>query len=71
VANLDDLGFSSITDKSTDEALETIRRIRQARLTKQTPQKSAKAIKTSSKKPKELNLSSEQAEALLRKLTGE
>lgn len=70
MANLDDLGFSSITDKSLDEGLETIRQIRQSRLTtKQT--KPARKTTTTSRKKKEPELTSEQAARLLKMLTGD
>lgn len=39
MSDLDDLGFTSISDMSTDEALETLRQIR---LSRRTPKKSSK-----------------------------
>ena len=44
MSDLDDLGFTSISDMSTDEALETLRQIR---LSRRTPKKSSKKKKTS------------------------
>jgi hypothetical protein len=72
MANLDDLGFSSITDKTLEEGLETIRQIRQARLALSKPQKPAKSTSSSTtKKKKETELNPEQAARLLKLLTGE
>jgi|WetSurMetagenome_2_1015567.scaffolds.fasta_scaffold131625_2 hypothetical protein len=63
MANLDDLGFLSITDKSTIDNLETLRQIRLAR---RTPTRQAKSpTKPSTKKTKEPEVSAEQAARLL------
>jgi hypothetical protein len=73
MANLDDLGFSSITSKSLDENLEIIRQLRQARHIKTTNPKPAKSLTSTSSSPKSKSkeLSSEQAARLLKMLTGE
>jgi hypothetical protein len=71
MANLDDLGFSSISDKSIDEGLETIRQIHQARLVPSKPQKPAKVSNSTTSKKKEIEMTPEQATRLLKLLTGE
>lgn len=67
MANLDDLGFTSITDMSTDEALETLRQIR---LSRRIPVKTTQPTKSKDAKasPK---ISEDQAAELLRLLTGD
>lgn len=66
MANLDDLGYTSLTDMSTDESIELLRQIR---LSRRIPVK--KATKTSKKKSKAApKPSADQATELLRILTG-
>lgn len=69
MANLDDLGVKSITDMTTDEALELIR---QARLRRRTP---IKTVKTTTKKPPKTfdtsQLSEEDKAELLKLLMGD
>jgi hypothetical protein len=69
MANLDDLGFSSITDRTTDENLETLRLIRLNRRTpvKLTKQSSPRKVQ----KQSEPKLTPQQAAELLKSLTGE
>jgi hypothetical protein len=62
MANLDDLGFTSLTSKSTDESLETLRQIRLAR------RDPVKAPKTTTKKVKLPELTAEQAANILKTL---
>lgn len=69
MADIDSLGYFSVTDKSRDENLEDLRRIR---LSRRTPTKRAKA-RAAKRKQKELSdaeVSPEQAARLL-KLLGE
>lgn len=68
MANLDDLNYPSLTDKSTDENLETLRLIR---LNRRTPVKVSKPQTESTKKAKATpKMSAEQAAKLLELLTG-
>lgn len=67
MANLDDLGITSITDMSTDEALETLRLIRHSR---RVPVKTT-APSTKRKAEKATpNVSGDQAAELLKLLMG-
>lgn len=69
MASLDDLGFGSITDKTTEQNIENLRQIR---LNRRTPVRTTKT--TTTKKPKAAktsDLSREQAAELLKLLTGE
>lgn len=67
MADLDDLGYKSITDMQTDEAIELLRRIR---LSRRIPVKTTK-VYTKKQSVKEIpSLSSEQAAELL-KILGE
>ena len=67
MADLDDLGYPSITDQSTDEALETIRQIRLSRRTPTAKPKKA----TKAKKKKEVpKMSANDAEEILKLLGG-
>jgi len=69
MAEIEDLGYFSVTDKSRDENLEELRRIR---LSRRIPDKQAKA-RTASRKKKELpevEVSPEQAAHIL-ELLGE
>lgn len=69
MSDLDDLGFTSISDMSTDEALETLRQIR---LSRRTPKKATK--KKTSKKVTAKTVPSVDADAaaeLLKILRGE
>jgi hypothetical protein len=66
MADLDDLGFTSISDMSTDESIELLRQIR---LSRRVPVKTTKS--TTSKKPKPANVSADQAAELLKLLTGD
>ena len=67
MANLDDLNYKSITEMDTDEAIEMLRQIR---LSRRIPLK--KATKTTKRKAKATpkDMSSNQAEELLKLLTG-
>jgi len=66
MSNLDDLGFTSISDMSNDEALDLLRQIR---LSRRVP---VKAIRSSTKGKKAApKVSEEQAAELLRILTGD
>lgn len=65
MANLDDLGYTSITEMRTDEALELLRQIR---LSRRIP---VKKVRTISKKSKQApKVDSNQAAELLKILTG-
>lgn len=66
MANLDDLNYTSISDMSTDEALETLRQIRLSRRT------SVKTTKTTTKKSAKAKteISAEQAAEILKILGG-
>jgi hypothetical protein len=66
MADLDDLGFTSISDMSNDEGLE---RLRQIRLSRRTPTKVTKTTTISKKSTPAI--SSDQAAELLKILTGE
>lgn len=66
MATIDDLDYLSITDKSTDENLETLRQIR---LSRRTPVKVTKST-TKAKKQETPDLSAEQAAKLLKILEG-
>lgn len=66
MADLDDLGFLSISDMQNDEALELLRQIR---LSRRVPIKTTKTIKKSTK-PK-VSVDADQAAQLLKLLTGE
>lgn len=61
MANLDDLGYKSISDMSADEALEHLRQIR---LSRRVPIKVTKTTK----KPAKANISADQAVELLKLL---
>lgn len=68
MANLDDLGYKSISEMSPDEAIE---HIRQLRLSRRVPVKSTKATKSNKKANKATapaKLSSTQAADLLKLL---
>lgn len=67
MANLDDLPIPSITEMSTDEAIEMLRQVRLSRRipVKKTKKTTAKKSKTASK------VNSDQASELLKILTGE
>jgi len=65
MANLDDLGYKSITEMTNDEALETLRQIRLAR---RAPVKTTKT--TTTKKKLDVKVDSDQAAELLKLLTG-
>lgn len=52
MANLDDLGYTSILDMSNDEAIETLRQIR---LSRRVPVKSSSTKKKPVQKPSEIN----------------
>ncbi len=65
MADLEDLGFLSITDQSNDEALETLRQIR---LSRRIPVKKTRT--TSKKKKTKQAVSAEQAAEILRILGG-
>jgi len=69
MANLDDLDITSITDMSTDEAIEMLRQIRLSRRipVKKVPKSTIKR-KAKAKEVKEVNAN--QAAELLRILTG-
>lgn len=65
MSDLDDLGFTSITEMSTDDAIEMLRQIRLAR---RTPLQPTKVVtKKQTKAPK---VNAEQAAELLKLLTG-
>lgn len=66
MANLDDLGYKSLTEMGTDEAIEMLRQIR---LSRRIPVK--KVTKTSKKKPRVApEPNANQAAELLKILTG-
>ena len=66
MADLDDLGYTSLTDMDTDESIELLRQIR---LSRRIPVKKVK--KTSTRKPKAApKPSADQAAELLKILTG-
>lgn len=65
MADLDDLGYTSISDMSQDEAIELLRQIR---LSRRVPVKTTK--KSTSSKRKAPQVSAEQAAELLKILTG-
>ena len=69
MANLDDLDRESITEVSQDEGIELLRQIR---LSRRTPTKKVSTRKPSTKQrhKKPPDVSAEQAEALLKILTG-
>ena len=68
MATIDDLDYLSITDKSTDENLETLRQIR---LSRRVPVKVTKqSTTTKAKKQAAPELSAEQAAKLLKILEG-
>lgn len=71
MANLDDLGFSSPTDKTLDENIETLRQIRQNRATPVKQPKQQKSTNTTKTKKKDIPLTPEQAARLLQLLSGE
>lgn len=64
MADLNDLGYKSITDMTTDEAIEHLRQIR---LSRRVPVKKTRAKKTVKKK---VEPTADQAAALLKILTG-
>lgn len=68
MANLDDLSYKSITDMTTDEAIEHLRQIR---LSRRIPKKKTKAKKTKlTPKISTSQLSDNNAAELLKLLTG-
>lgn len=68
MANLDNLGYKSITDMTTDEAIEHLRQIR---LSRRVPKKATKAKKTAlTPKLSASQLQANQAAELLKILTG-
>lgn len=70
MANLEDLGFKSLSDVSTDEALELIRQIR---LSRRVNKEKSQAI-SKTKKPKKApapTVNADQAAELLKLLKGE
>lgn len=66
MADLDDLGYKSITEMTTDEALEMLRQIR---LSRRTPVKTTRT--TTAKKKTQVIVSANDAAKLLSILTGE
>lgn len=68
MADLDDLGYKSITEMSLDEALELERQIR---LSRRTPTKPPKKITTKKAKAKDLNITADQAAELLKLIGGD
>ena len=70
MANLDSLNYPSISDMSTDEALEALRQIR---LSRRVPVQQTKTTRKVTKKEVKVNptsMSVEQIEALLKTLGG-
>lgn len=67
MANIDDLDYKSLTDRTTDENLELLRQIR---LSRRTPVKQVKTKTITSKKPN-VKVNPNQAAELLRILQGE
>ncbi len=65
MSNLDDLGFTSITEMNQDEAIELLRQIR---LSRRTP---TRVIKTPKQTKADIKVSDDQAAELLKLLTGE
>lgn len=68
MANLDDLGITSITDQSTDDALE---RIRQIRLARRTNTYKPKPVSKSKPKPVSVNALSDADREELLKILGD
>lgn len=66
MANLDDLGYTSITEMQTDEAIDLLRQIR---LSRRTPVRKTKVTSKKSKAAPKIN--SNQAAQLLEILTGD
>ena len=64
MADLDDLGYTSILDMSNDEAIDLLRQIRLSRRV------SEKTTKTITKKPKPIEIDSTMAADLLKILGG-
>ena len=70
MANLDDLGYTSIIDMSNDEAIDILRQIR---LSRRVPEKKVKTIKESAKKATQrvsATISADTAAELLKLLGG-
>ena len=67
MTDLDDLNYTSLSEMSFDEALELLRQIR---LSRRTPVRKVKKTSNKKKKEKDLNISSEQAAAILNILGG-
>jgi len=70
MANLDDLGYTSIIDMSNDEAIDTLRQIR---LSRRVPEKKVKTMKESTKKATQrvsATISADAAAELLKLLGG-
>ena len=65
MATIEDLDFTSLTDMSTDEAIEHLRQIRLSRRTPVKPKKTTKKTAKAAKKETP-NLNSEQAKKLLK-----
>ena len=65
MADLDDLGFTSISEMTSDEGLELLRQIR---LSRRVP---VKSTKTTTKKKESPKVSSEQAAELLKLIMGD
>jgi hypothetical protein len=64
MSDLEDLGFTSITEMSNDEALETLRQIR---LSRRVPIKTTRVVR----KVEKATVSADQAAELLKLLTGD
>lgn len=67
MADLEDLGYESIADMNTDEAIELLRQIR---LNRRTPTKKSKPSSTKTKKQSTSNVNADQAAELLKLLGG-
>lgn len=67
MADLDDLGFTSITDMGRDEAIELLRNIR---LGRRTPVKSTKFSASKKSQAKTPSVNADQAAEILKILTG-
>lgn len=68
MADLDDLGFTSISDMNTDEALDTLRQIR---LSRRIPVKTTKVSNTKRQEKAVTKVSAEQAAEILKLISGD
>jgi hypothetical protein len=71
MADLDDLGYKSIIDMQTDEAIDTLRQIRLSRRVPEKPRKQAKETIKQTTKKVAAAISSDAAAELLKLLGGD